>query len=564
MTRTRLARLLVVLSAAALAAGCAAIPESTPVVVVDENLGASDGFTVGAPQPGLDPLSVVRLFVEAGVSHADEHQAARSYLTEESARRWDDEAPILVIDDTFGTSPVDAGGADDRRLVTLRTSKIGQLDQSGVFRLHREPSDFRLTLVKENGEWRITDPPRGLLMRIRDFRATFRVVDLSFVDATSNVLIKDRRWVLNRPASALPGRVVNLLLGEPSADLRGSVVNELSGARLLTNVTQAPDSVLAVDLTGLQQLTDVQRELAAAQIVRSIGDVVNQPVRILIDGERLTPDRPIWRVDDAQKYVPTIDVTPGLPGLVVTNGRVLQIGSNQPAVGVDIANAVSAAQSVDGHKYAVVAAEPSGAPRLWVGPSGDLRPVDLPATSIDRPNWRRARDEVWVVLDGNRLVSVTASTGAVQAVDVSELTRMGPLSELRLSRDGVRVAAIVGNMLVLGSIVGSGAQMSVRNTRVLPPPSPSPLVDIDFVGTDVVVVATASLDRPLYETSVDGLTTSSFGTANLTLPITSLAAVSGRPVLVADQLGVWSSTTASSVWQREGEFGPNSVPVYPG
>ncbi|HET8643462.1 MAG TPA: hypothetical protein VFM37_16110, partial [Pseudonocardiaceae bacterium] len=39
--------------AAGLVAGCAAIPESTPVVVVDEYLGGPQAPTVPAPVPGL-------------------------------------------------------------------------------------------------------------------------------------------------------------------------------------------------------------------------------------------------------------------------------------------------------------------------------------------------------------------------------------------------------------------------------------------------------------------------------------------------------------------------------
>ena len=96
-------------------------------------------------------------------------------------------------------------------------------------------------------------------------------------------------------------------------------------------------------------------------------------------------------------------------------------------------------------------------------------------------------------------------------------------------------------------------------------PPRAPLVDVDFLGTDRIVVATASPDTPVYESSLDGLSTTSFGTSNLTPPITSIAAGSGRPVLVTDQVGVWSSkTAASSVWQQIAGYGPNSVPVYPG
>jgi Lipoprotein LpqB beta-propeller domain/Sporulation and spore germination len=564
-------RILVAMAAAltataAFAAGCASIPESTPVEVVGENLGGEPEPTVGAPPAGLDPLSVVRMFVEAGISHTNGHQAARSYLTAEAAKTWDDTTQIRILEDRFDTPPADHNepDADRRRKVVLRTRQVGSLDQAGEFRPDRRDVSFEITLARENGEWRIADPPGGLLLRISDFRSTFRGVDLPYVDATSNVLVKDRRWVLNRPVSALPGRVVGLLLGEPSSDLTGAVINELRGAKLLTNVAHAPDSVLTVNLTGLQQLNETQRELAAAQIASGIGEVVNEPVRVLVDGERLTPNQALWRREDVKRFEPSVEVSAGLPALVVTGGRVVQIGSDRPMAGIDIPNVVSVGQSTDGSKLAVVTAEPDGH-RLWVGTPGDLKPVSLKANTLSKPNWRRGRDEVWVVADGNHVVSVSSGVDAPvwQPVAVPELTRNDHITGLRLSRDGVRVAAIVNNTLVLGSVVGSGTGVSIRNVRTLPPPNLTHMVDVDFFGSDQVVIATASWDTPVYEASIDGLSWRSFGTSNLTPPISNITAAFERPVLVADRYGVWSARTASSVWQPIGH-GASAVPVYPG
>ena len=549
------------LSAAALLGGCASIPESTPVEIVEDSLGGQEP-NVAAPPPGLDSLAVVRGFVEAGVAHADEHHAARLYLTTEAAQRWEAAASVVVLEDDFSTAP-DPTSDPNRRSVTLRVRQIGLLDQAGVFRLDRRDLVVRLTLLQDSGEWRISDPPRGLMMRIKDFRSTYRGIDLSFVDATSNVLVRDRRWVLNQPATALPGRVVSLLLGEPSSDLTGSVVNELSGARLLTNVAHAPDSVLTVDLTGVQELNDVQRRLAAAQIVHSLSEVAAGPVRILVDNGDLTPGRQIWWPEDLD-FLPRLDLDAGVPGLVVTGGRVLQIGSNAPLDEITVPNVVSAAQTVDqaGKKIALVATD-AGVPRLWVGPANALRPVDLPARTMGKPNWRRGRDEVWIVVDGSKLAAVTVGDGtpSVTYVDASALTRHGTISSLRLSRDGVRVAAIANNSVVLASIAGTASGPTVRNPRVLPDQTQA--LDVDF-RSDVLVVPTASADKPVYETSFDGLSSASYSTSNLTAPVTSVAAVAGRPVLVSDQLGVWSSQTAGLVWQQVSGPGPNSVLVYPG
>src|SRR5262249_17835592 len=152
----------------------------------------------------------------------------------------------------------------------------------------------------------------------------------------------------------------------------------------------------------------------------------------------------------------------------------VQVQSDRP-VDIGLPNVVSVGQSADGRNLAVVAAGPGGGPRLWVGSAGDLKPVALPAITLSKPNWRRGRDEVWVVAGGNQVMAVLTGGDApvAQVVDASELTRLGRVTALRLSRDGVRVAAIVNNALVLGTVVGSGTALSIRNVHVLQPPNPT-------------------------------------------------------------------------------------------
>jgi hypothetical protein len=454
-------------------------------------------------------------------------------------------------------------------VVVLKTRQLGRLDRNGVFKLERRALDFTVNLVREGGEWRISNPPAGLLMRSVDFKNSYRAVGVAYVDASSNMLVNDRRWVLSKPESALPGRVIGLLLGDPSEGLADAVVNELRGARIRTNVTVGPDGVLTVDLTAVQPLNDTQRELAAAQIVRSIDDLADQNrlVRILVDGQPLVSGRPEWRPVDAAAFEPEVELSAGLPGLVVTGaGEVVQIGTagRLPGVAPPVVQSIAQSANVDRQLLAAVAIE-GGRPRLWVGQPDRMQPVDLPAETMSEPTWRGDRDEVWVVVDGNRVMAVTAGGGQPQAqpVDAAEFSRHGRISGLRISRDGVRVAAIVDDDLMLGSIVGARGQSGIRNRVPLEPPNPAQLVDVDWIGTDVLVMATASRDTPVYEASVDGFAWHAFGTSNLTPPITRIAAAFNRPVLVADQNGVWQATTATPVWQPVGH-GQGAVPFYPG
>ena len=92
---------------------------------------------------------------------------------------------------------------------------------------------------------------------------------------------------------------------------------------------------------------------------------------------------------------------------------------------------------------AAVVAGPDGNPQLRVGPfGGDLAVAPVEAQTMSRPTWRPSGTELWTVVNGRSVVGVALSgTGPPLAysVDATELARLGPITQLRLSRDGVRM-----------------------------------------------------------------------------------------------------------------------------
>ena len=65
---------------------------------------------------------------------------------------------------------------------------------------------------------------------------------------------------------------------------------------------------------------------------------------------------------------------------------------------------------------------------------------------MTRPSWAPSGFEVWTVLDATtvaRAVLDPDGNARVAPVDARELTGLGPVQDLRLSRDGLRVAAVV-------------------------------------------------------------------------------------------------------------------------
>jgi len=557
---------------AALTAGCAAIPESSPVEVVGPPVSETSGPPAAPPSDDLDPLSVVRGFVEASASQANRHAAARAYLTDEAKTSWNDPAVVVVLEDTFNTVySTSAGDAqtNDFRQVLLRGQQLGQLGADGAFVANRATVTPTLDLVQRDGRWRISRPPDVLYIRLADFRGAYRFVNVRFVDPARSTLVTDRRWILAQPSSNWPSRAIDLLLAGPSGALRDAVANYLAGAKTRTNVVLGDNDVLTVDLTGLPDLTDEQRQLAAAQIVGSLRELVAQRIRILVDGAPLVPNKPEWTANDVLSFIPEDSVKPDLPALVAHHRRVVRVeggaGIEGPAGDGSLA-VESAAQSADGELLSLVVNDGSG-PRLWVGTTGAPQPVALQAASMTRPTWRRgATPETWTVINGTVGVGVarTEAGAAPFGIDLSDLAVKGRITDLRLSRDGVRVAAVIDGALFIAMVVGSGAETKVRNPRLLIGPGAAQVADVDWKGPDKVVVATRSKDNPrVYEVSLDGLTWTGYENINLTGPLTGIAAAVGRQVLVADQGGLWSAGDSTALWHSEG-FTQGADPFYPG
>ena len=559
-------------SAAVMVAGCAAIPESSPVEVVGPRVSETSEPPVEPPPTGLDPLSVVRGFIGASASQANRHAAARAYLTDEAKMTWNDTGPVVVLDDTFNTrystSPGDAQ-TDEYRQVEVRVLQLGELGVDGAFTPNRTSIFPTMDLIRQYGEWRIADPPDVLYVRNVDFRSSYRSIGVKFVDLSRGTLVTDRRWVPAQPSSGWPSRAIDLLLGGPSAAVKDAVVNLLDGAKIRTNVVLGENDVLTVDLTGVPELSESHRRLAAAQIVGSLREVVAQKVKILVDGAPLVPSKVEWVGADAVPFTPDDSVKPDLPPLAVDNHRVVKVdggeGIDGPAGNGGLA-VESAAQSANGELLAIVAND-GGGPRLWVGPADSPQQVQLQAASMTRPTWRRGGTaEVWTVINGGTGVGVLHTPGGLVSfgVDLNDLAVKGHITELRLSRDGARVAAVVDGALYIAIVVGTEDGTKVRDPRQLVGPGAAQVADVDWKGPDKVVVATLSKDNPqVYEVIVDGLNWVAYENTNLTGPLTGIASAVGRPVLVADQGGLWFTRSASALWYSEG-LSRGTDPFYPG
>jgi hypothetical protein len=520
----------------------------------------------------VDPFRLVREFIEATGSPADGHAAARAFLSRNAAANWNDRAGLTVIDDAPGAAP-QAGPPDGIRRIRVGGSRLGMLTTDGSFLPAAGPVAIPLDVVSEHGEWRISNPPPGVLVEATALQRNYRQVRVNFVDPNRGTLVPDLRWVPTQPASMLPGRVLDMLLAGPSQPLAGAVRSAIpEGTRLRSNVLVSRSGRTVINLTGVDALTVAQRRLVAAQIVGSLDGLVPAPLRLLADGEPLVPGQAEWSSADIGSYAGPTGPRPDVPAQVVVGGRLRRLdGTPVPgAAGAGPFTVLSAARSNPGGELlAAVVAGPDGHPQLRVGPSvGDLAAVALDAGTMTRPTWRPSGTEVWTVING-RTVTGVALSGAgpplTYQVNAAELTRLGPISQLRSSRDGVRVAAVIGGRLVVAAVVTESGVVSLRHPQVLRDGSLPPTASVDWARPELLVVASAGSSPQVASVSVDGLTVRQLSSTNLTGPLTDIVAAPGRQVLVADATGLWAYSDTQEVWEPLlGGIGPGSVPLYPG
>lgn len=576
-------RLFAALAAMVLVGGCAGIPdESQPVAVPQQELGQIANPDVQQPPRDLDPLTVVRDFVRASAQPISNNASARMYLDDGASKNWQPGKIANVIDDQFNTvytAAQDLPANPNQVVVMVRGTNLGTLGADSSFLPSRSPFELRLLVNKQSdGQWRISNPPANIAMPYSDFNANYVRVPVYFFAQDSNTTVPDLRYVAGKPQSGLPARVVSLLLSGPSDQLIGAVRSPLpEGTNTEGNVTTTPDGALVVPLTGLGDQTPEVRKLIAAQIVLSLQAVTTNRVRLLSDGNPLVDGHEDWLFTDVPSYTSLASPGADLQGLMTVGGRIRSLADGQPIngpAGQGGYQVVSAAQSIDGRQLAIVESD-NGRQRLRIGPYGSAaQVVNLFGGTLTRPTWRPTATadgtagEVWTVVDGQAVVRVlrTSDGGWTgQAVNAEEVLTVGPITTLRLSRDGSRAAMVVNGQLVVASVVRAQDSVTLRGPRILQMGTLNGVVDVDWLSQDTLVAATTMPSQPVVKVPIDGLRLDPFNSANLTPPVTGITAAPGRPIVVADSSGLWTASDVGEVWRpHPHSFSPRAAPFYPG
>ena len=557
---------------AALVAGCSTVPSSSPterLPQVDRSIEPDAGIEARGPLPDASPEDIVRGFLDAAASPVRGHPVARQFLTPGEAERWSDTASMTVIRSDYAAVPTGSGQ------VELTASVVGTLDERGSFTAaDGETLEREFSLEQDpRGQWRISDPPDGLIIQEPDFTQTHDQVDAYFLDPTGARLVPDPLFLIS--GEAQPTSLVERLIGGPAAPLAPGVTNPLGGASLRSSVAVVGQTA-TVDLTGIDVPSPTQAAALSGQLVWSLAQLAVRTVRITLDGQPLAvdgePDQ--QTVDDWSGLDP--DATPvDSVGHFLTGGALRTI-DGQPAPGPAGAGAyplVSASVSADPRTGALTTlAGVTGGPAatLLAGPyGGELLPV-LTAASLTQPTVATTRQELWTVRDGREVIRLPAG-GAPQVVDAGALTARGVTTAFQLSPDGVRVAAVVtapggAPQLLVGTVVRTDAGVALTNLRTLAP-GLSGVAGVAWrsASTLMVLADDQQTERTVpWTVGVDGWDLTQATIGGLPSPPTAVAAAPSRQPLVIAGGNVWRLSGGRWVTLLPGSGPlPGDAPFYP-
>ena len=553
---------------------CSTVPSDSPTVQITQAPARpvdEIGIEPLPPEAGATREDVVRGFIDAAASTRQGHPVAREHLTPEPAATWSDEAGMTIISPDYATVTTVAG------TVRVSANLVGTVDERGVFSVGG-PEQFTQEFVLEQveDEWRIANPPDGLILAEPDFERLYDELAAYFLDPTGQRVVPDPRHLIR--GNALPTTLVQRVLEGPSAQIAAGVRNPSSDVRLRSAVTVRGQEA-TVDLTGSTTDPTPLLPQICAQLVWTLSQLTTiRSVVVRLDGDVVVLDGipAMQSVDDWASVDPDAVPVDGV-GHYVSGGALRTVTAGEPVPGpagtgaYGLTGAAVAAEAGTGALVflAGIREGPAGA-TLFAGPyDGELTPV-LEGTTLSVPSVAATREEAWVVRDGTTVVRVPADASP-QAVSAPTLPGLGLTTALRLSPDGVRAAVVVtgpdGPAFYVGTVVRAGdGSVALRDLRDIAP-SLSQVADVAWRDSDTLLVLAGGAEEGRtvpYEVGVDGWGLAPVPTAGLpTSPIAVGAAPTRQPLVDAGG-SIWQ--LAGSNWVtlvRGREPLPGAEPFYP-
>lgn len=445
-------------AAAVLSAACSTLPVTGEVQTrPDAALGSNDAapfFQPAGPVSGADGDTVVRGFLLAVQANPPSTSVARLFLSKKARSTWKPDQGTVV----YATSTLESSGSR----VEARLAGAHRLDVRGRWLggTAAEPVTVPFTMVREDGEWRIDNPPRALPVPTSYFRSLYVPYTLAFFDRTGEVLVPTRVYLPR--GEQIASNLVRSMLTGPGGSLERVMENAFPPGISL-------DLAVVIDQEGVAEvpLDPEMRELSPPDLYRAVVQlawVLRQVpgitgLRVSVDGVELplVNGRTEVGLDEGPEFDPVSADTEDAVAVIGDRVSYLHNGDSSPVagpLGLPGFAIRSVARSVSRNQFAAVAANGR---RVFVAPGAGspdasrVRTVIEGAANLLAPSYDRY-GALWVVDATAQGAVVRRVTGSVERVVQIPGISGRRVSSFTVTRDGARfVAGLAGTATVLVS-----------------------------------------------------------------------------------------------------------------
>ncbi|MDO5681615.1 MAG: hypothetical protein Q4G46_02135, partial [Propionibacteriaceae bacterium] len=179
---------LLVVALSLMLSACARIPTAGPVEPADGPSRLPEvSVEVAAepPMPGGSPRLIVEGFLQAMANYQQGYAIARLYVATDVRDAWRPESGITVYEDGYGVTSTPESAS-------LEAPLRGFVGPDGGFRANSDTLTHDFGVKRDiDGEWRITNPPSGLLVSRYLFERFYRTANIYFFDPTWTTVVPD-------------------------------------------------------------------------------------------------------------------------------------------------------------------------------------------------------------------------------------------------------------------------------------------------------------------------------------------------------------------------------------
>jgi Lipoprotein LpqB beta-propeller domain/Sporulation and spore germination len=445
------------------AAACVSVPTSGPVEKVEGQQARDQNYVnveVVPPAPGEKRKQIVEGFLRANNSYQPNYLVAKQFLTRAAAETWAPEAGARI----YTGVP-----KEQNDTVILDGLLVGSLGPDRTYKAADRGLHHDFGLVLEGTEWRINNPPEGLMVDKFYFDSFYRTYDLYFVGNGSS-LVPDPIYLpaLSNPANVASALIKGLLTG-PSTWLKPAVSTAIPpNTSLSVDSVTITDGIAEVPLSdSVLDLPDEKRSLLGAQIVYTLRQVVGvKGVAIKVNQQpyRVPGSDPNGLVISIDAIPRDLDPVPAVAGdqLYAVQGKaVKEVTTTNPPVVKDLEGSLgrgdyeinALAVSLTNTDFA---ATTDGRRKLLRSPIGGGETIELlnaehGVSDLLRPQFTRF-NEIWTIGrqgDRQRIWMFTADppaapgeAGGITMKPIDLPTELQGVRAFKISPDGTRMALV--------------------------------------------------------------------------------------------------------------------------